>query len=164
MIFKLLILFTFFTVLLQTVEAETIEDSASLRVDSKVYFKSEMIGINNLSKKADCLFGGGAFFRNSEVKNLRAENKAVLFIKLKKYLEMKKYRVSDAEISRLFPLKNLESCGVRKEGLVKGWLKSLILQEIFFQENFNLNNSEGSKRWPKFLKVLSSRYKSQVMR
>ena len=147
MIFKLLISFTLITTSSLEVNADSIEDSASLRVDSKVYFKSEMNEINKLSKKVDCLFGGGAFFRNPEVKSLKVENKAVLFIKLKKYLEMKKYRVSDAEISRLFPLKNLENCGVKKERLIKGWLKSLILQEVFFQENFNLNKSDDSKRW-----------------
>ena len=51
MIFKLLISFTLITTSSLEVNADSIEDFCSLRVDSKVYFKSEMNEINKLSKK-----------------------------------------------------------------------------------------------------------------
>ena len=146
--------------------SETISDSASLRVESRVYFKSEVENINFLAGKLDCLFGGASILSNKDIKNLDRKRKAIFHIRLQRYLNSKEFAVSNKELRRLFDDTRLKLCGLRDTFFKHKWLKLLILQEVFFQENFELvkgNEKSIGKRWSKFLIVLSSRYKAQVL-
>ena len=149
-----------------------LSEKASFRLENNIYYLSEVTRMEKKIQLMNCIVGGESlllrklsYFEKKKSSNVVEE---VIFLKkLENYLIDLKFNVRPELLKKLIGA-NLIKCGVQFDKILKDTrLLSMLLGEIFYQENFYVENGISNqksdlkatnKRWNGFVGLIHSKY------
>ena len=149
-----------------------LSERASFRIGNDIYYQSEVNNIEKKIKMMNCVVGGESLllkkiFYFDKLKKNKSILEVVFLTKLENYLKELKFEVHSLLLKKLV-VGNMKNCGIKFEKILQDRiLLSMVYGEIFFQENFYINDTNQlgdfnpdtkNKRWNGFVGLIHSKY------